>query len=63
LAAEIGDDSDISLNIWITPNSANLDPHGGGLEIWNKSASSGWTFDNYDSGGERVRSHSVEIHA
>lgn len=33
-----GDDADFSLNLWITPDSANLDPNTGGLVVWDKSA-------------------------
>lgn len=46
-----GDDADFSLNLWITPDSANLDPAGGGLVIWDKTAPSDWSFDQYNSGG------------
>jgi tetratricopeptide (TPR) repeat protein len=50
-----GDDADFSLNLWITPDSANLDPDGGGLVIWDKKAPSDWNYNDYNSGGERVR--------
>jgi tetratricopeptide (TPR) repeat protein len=50
-----GDDADFSLNLWITPDSANLDPSGGGLVIWDKTAPSDWSYSDYNSGGERVR--------
>jgi tetratricopeptide (TPR) repeat protein len=50
-----GDDADFSLNFWITPDSANLDPSGGGLVIWDRSAPTDWSYDDYNSGGERVR--------
>jgi tetratricopeptide (TPR) repeat protein len=50
-----GDDADFSLNLWITPDSANLDPSGGGLVIWDKKAPSEWSYSDYNSGGERVR--------
>ena len=49
-----GDDADFSLNLWITPDDANLDPSKGGLAIWDKSAPSDWSFSDYNSGGERV---------
>jgi Tetratricopeptide repeat len=52
-----GDDADFSLNFWITPDSANLDPSGGGLVIWDKKAPSDWSYDDYNSGGERVRQY------
>jgi tetratricopeptide (TPR) repeat protein len=50
-----GDDADFSLNFWITPDSANLDPSAGGLVIWDKKAPSDWSYGDYNSGGERVR--------
>jgi tetratricopeptide (TPR) repeat protein len=50
-----GDDADFSLNLWITPDSANLDPDGGGLVVWDKSAPSDWSYNDYNSGGERVK--------
>jgi tetratricopeptide (TPR) repeat protein len=50
-----GDDGDFSLNLWITPDSANLDPSTGGLVVWDKAAPSDWSFDDYNSGGDRVR--------
>jgi tetratricopeptide (TPR) repeat protein len=50
-----GDDADFSLNLWITPDSANLDPSGGGLVMWDKTAPSDWSYSDYNSGGDRVR--------
>ncbi len=50
-----GDDADYSLNVWITPDSANLDPDSGGLVMWDKKAPSDWSYDDYNSGGEKVR--------
>ncbi|MFZ0903084.1 MAG: hypothetical protein WAN71_04230, partial [Mycobacterium sp.] len=50
-----GDDADFSLNLWITPDSANLDPSTGGLVFWDKTAPSDWSYQDYNSGGERVR--------
>jgi tetratricopeptide (TPR) repeat protein len=52
-----GDDADFSLNFWITPDAANLDPNTGGLVVWDKSAPSDWSFDDYNSGGDRVREY------
>ena len=39
-----GDDADFSLNLWITPDSANLEPGTGGLVVWDKKAPSDWTY-------------------
>jgi tetratricopeptide (TPR) repeat protein len=32
------DDGAVSVNLWITPNEANLNPDTGGIEFWNKKA-------------------------
>jgi tetratricopeptide (TPR) repeat protein len=49
------DDADVTLNLWITPDSANLDPSTGGIIVWNQRAPKDWSFDDYNSGGDRVR--------
>jgi tetratricopeptide (TPR) repeat protein len=49
------DDADVTLNLWITPDSANLDPSTGGIKVWNQRAPKDWSFDDYNSGGDRVR--------
>lgn len=49
------DQSDISLNLWLTPDSANLDPESGGLDIWTQEPPADWTFQEYNSGDYRIR--------
>lgn len=49
------DQSDISLNFWITPDSANLQPGCGGLDVWDVAAPADWTFDDYNRGGRDIR--------
>lgn len=49
------DQSDISLNFWITPDSANLQPGGGGLDMWDVAAPATWTFDDYNRGERDIR--------
>jgi len=58
-----GDDAEFSLNLWITPDSANLDPTKGGLVVWDKTAPNDWSFDDYNSGGERVRQYLRDTNA
>jgi hypothetical protein len=58
-----GDDADFSLNLWITPDSANLDPTKGGLVVWDRTAPGDWSFDDYNSGGERVRQYLRDTNA
>lgn len=57
------DQSDISLNFWITPDSANLAPDGGGPEMWNVTAPPDWTFNDYNADGYRIRLHLSQIGA
>ena len=49
------DQSDISLNFWITPDSANLQPGSGGLDVWDVAAPADWTFGDYNHGGKDIR--------
>ena len=58
-----GDDADYSLNVWITPDSANLDPDSGGLVMWDELAPSEWSYDDYNSGGDKVRRYLEEQNA
>jgi Tfp pilus assembly protein PilF len=39
----------VNVNIWITPDDANLDPNSGGLVIWDKPAPLDWSFDEYNA--------------
>jgi len=48
------DQSDISLNFWITPDSANLQPGSGGLDVWDVAAPADWTFYDYNFGGKDI---------
>jgi hypothetical protein len=48
------DQSDVSLNFWITPDSANLQPDSGGLDMWDVEAPRDWTFDDYNTGTDKV---------
>jgi tetratricopeptide (TPR) repeat protein len=51
------DQSDISLNFWITPDQANLQPGGGGLDVWDVAAPDDWTFDDYNRGEKDIRAY------
>jgi hypothetical protein len=48
------DQSDISLNFWITPDQANLQPGTGGLDVWDVAAPADWTFYDYNFGGKDI---------
>ena len=52
-----GDDADFSLNFWITPDSANLDPDGAALLFGTRRRRATGAYDDYNSGGERVRQY------
>src|SRR5688572_7677722 len=49
------DQSDISLNFWITPDRANLQPGGSGLDVWDVAAPADWSFYDYNFGGKDIR--------
>lgn len=38
----------VSVNLWITPDDANLDPSSGGLKVYNVDAPLSWNFDTYN---------------
>ena len=42
------DDAAVSLNFWVTPDSANLSPEQGGLNIYTALPPEGWAVNNYD---------------
>lgn len=48
------DQSDVSLNFWITPDAANQQPQSGGLDMWNVEAPADWSFDDYNTGTDKV---------
>ena len=49
------DQSHISLNFWITPDSANMQPGAGGLDVWDVAAPDDWTFEDYNHGVRDIR--------
>ena len=57
------DQSDISLNFWITPDSANLQPGTGGLDVWDVAAPADWSFDDYNSGVRDIRAYLQQMGA
>lgn len=52
-----GDDADVTVNIWLTPDAANNDPTTGGLVVWDQSAPDHWSFDQMNGGGSAIREH------
>src|SRR5262245_26457281 len=53
--APAGARSRTSINLWITPDSANLQPGAGGLDVWDVAAPDDWTFEDYNHGVRDIR--------
>jgi hypothetical protein len=45
----------VNVNLWITPDEANLDPQSGGLVIWDTPAPLDWNFAQYNGAGQAIR--------
>ena len=43
------DTAAVNLNLWVTPDSANLDPNSGGLVVFKKEAPLHWDFSEFNS--------------
>ncbi len=43
------DEAAVNVNFWITPDTANRDPQGGGLVIWDKAAPLEWDFAKFNA--------------
>ncbi len=50
------DDAAVSLNFWVTPDSADLSPERGGLDIYTASPPEGWAVSDYDDDKAAIRS-------
>lgn len=46
-----------TLNLWITPDGANLESSGGGLDIWDVEAPSDWDFSGYNADAAGVEAY------
>lgn len=44
----------VNLNLWLTPNDANLEPDGGGLLLWDKESPADWSFADYQRNDEKI---------
>lgn len=44
----------VNLNLYITPDSANLDPSSGGLVVYDRAAPSDWSFEDFNSDVEQI---------
>ncbi|MFM1817099.1 MAG: hypothetical protein RLZ98_3794, partial [Pseudomonadota bacterium] len=48
------DDAALSLNFWITPDAANLDPARGGLVVYRTPPPAEWRITGYDADRSRI---------
>lgn len=48
------DDATVSVNFWVTPTEANLDPDHGGLVVCRAPPPEGWEIKNYDADQARI---------
>lgn len=49
------DDAAVSLNFWLTPDQANLEPGRGGLQIYTKRPPNDWVIKDYEQDKESVK--------
>ena len=49
------DSGAVSLNLWLTPDEANLQPDAGGLTVHRALPPEGWTIADYDRDRDRIR--------
>jgi hypothetical protein len=47
----------VNVNFWLTPDSANLDPTSGGMNIYNVQAPASWGFDRYNMKGREIAAY------
>ena len=48
------DEAAVNVNLWLTPDEANLDPNSGGLVIFTAKPPADWDFKEYNTNTERV---------
>jgi len=49
------DQAKINLNFWLTPDCANLNPGGGGLQVYDRAAPQDWDFKAYNDQSSQSR--------
>jgi len=54
------DEAAVNVNIWLTPDDANLDPHTGGLVIFSKKPPADWSLGQYNGNTSFVRKELLE---
>lgn len=48
------DEAAVNVNLWVTPDDANLDPDSGGLVVFTAKPPPDWNFEEYNTNTERV---------
>ena len=51
------DEAAVNVNIWLTPNEANLDPTSGGLVVYTVKPPQDWDFERYNRDTDFVYEH------
>ncbi|MBT9547306.1 MAG: tetratricopeptide repeat protein [Candidatus Sericytochromatia bacterium] len=57
------DQAQINLNFWLTPDCANLNPAGGGLQVYDCCAPSNWNFQDYNDQASQARIQAYLLHS
>jgi tetratricopeptide (TPR) repeat protein len=57
------DQAAVNVNFWITPDEANLNPHSGGMVIWDAAAPDDWEIERYNGDDDAVRAFLAEANA
>lgn len=57
------DQAQINLNFWLTPDCANLNPAGGGLQVYDCSAPTDWNFQDYNDQSSQARIQAYLLHS
>ena len=48
------DFANVNVNVWITPDEANLDKTSGGLVVWDKESPKDWSFSDYNINENKI---------
>eukprot|EP00536_Pseudo-nitzschia_multiseries_P005610 jgi/Psemu1/12967/gm1.12967_g len=54
------DEAAVNVNLWLTPNDANLDPNSGGLVIYTVKPPQDWDFELYNRDTDFVYEHLIQ---
>lgn len=57
------DQAQVNFNFWLTPDSANLDPSGGGLQVYDRTAPEDWDFQAYNDQSSQGRIQAYLLHS